>query len=125
MTGGNGKDTFRIEKTEYWGTYQDEYEWMLAIEGDKFNLPERSITITDYEAGERIGIEEFGASYAYDFLGQFEAHYDDTANLTRISLNVYDHVNDDEIEISEYYEASLTSMASGKSLNPNTVRMKI
>ena len=105
MTGGNGKDTFRIEKTEYWGTYQDEYEWMLAIEGDKFNLPERSITITDYEAGERIGIEEFGASYADDFLGQFEAHYDDTANLTRISLNVDDYVNDDGYHvISEYYE---------------------
>ena len=68
---------------------------MLAIEGDEFNLPEISITITDYEAGERIGIEEFGASYADNLLGQFEAHYDDTENVTRISLNVYDHVNDD------------------------------
>ena len=38
-------------------------------------------------------------------MGQFEARYDDTENVTRISLNVDDHVNDDGNQvISEYYE---------------------
>ena len=76
MTGGDGKDTFRIEKHDYWGMYQDEYQWIKSTEGGEFNLPEISITITDYEAGERIGIEEFGALYSNDLLGQFEADYD-------------------------------------------------
>ena len=58
-----------------------------------------NLTITDYQAGEWVSLEEMGFD-STTFSNQYSVTYDPTANMTKLAVNTGSYQNDSILTVS-------------------------
>ena len=76
-----------------------------------YGLLPSDITITDYQAGEWVSLEEMGFDSA-TFSNQYSLTYDATANITKLAVNTESYQNDSILTLNGNFEVSSAEMGN-------------